>query len=624
MALLIFEQAINGLQLGMMLFLMAAGLTLVFGIMNFINLAHGSLYMLGAFAAASALRLSGSFLVAVIVGLAAAALIGAIIEALALRKLYSRDHLDQVLGTFGLLLFFNELARIVWGDAPVYAVVPSALSGFVALPGNINYPVYRLVIAAVGFAIAAALFILIARTRLGMLIRAGASNREMLGSLGVNVPLLFALVFVLGAALAGLAGALAGPLLAVEVGMGEPVLIIAFVIVIIGGVGSMWGALVGALLVGIVDTLGRSLLPHAFGYTVGPALSSMSVYLLMALMLWLRPQGLFPVPTSPVESPSGQSADDANRWSPRLRNAAIALAILLLIAVPLLDEPFYVRLVTRIMIFAIAAVSLGFIFGFGGMVSFGHAGFFGIGAYAVGIAAHHGITSAAVVWPLAVAAAALSALCVGAIALRTTGVYFIMITLAFGQMIYFLAVSLEPYGGDNGLPLRAHTDFLGILDLGHALSLYCVTAAVLALALWAGHKIIGSEFGLTLRGIRDNERRLRTIGFQTFRYRLVAFTMAGGLAGLAGALLVNVDSYVGPSSLHWFVSGELMIMVILGGAGSLVGPVIGAATFLMLEETLSGLTEHWMVIFGPLLLLLVLFTRGGLFGWLATRRTAHG
>lgn len=289
---LLLEQLLNGIQLGVMLFLMAAGLTLIFGIMNFLNLAHGALYMMGAFFAATVLEWTGSFLLALFVGLVASAALGVVLDVLALRRLYERSHFDQVLGTFGLILFFNDLVIVIWGAEPHFMPIPVLLSGSVPLMAGGSYPIYRLVITAAGLAVAAALYILITRTRLGMLIRAGASNSEMLGGLGTNVRLLYMFVFALGSAMAGFAGMITGPLIAVQVGMGDAMLIVAFVVIVIGGIGSIAGAFAAAILVGLVDTLGRFLLPLWLGYTAGPALASMANYVLMAAVLFWRPRGL--------------------------------------------------------------------------------------------------------------------------------------------------------------------------------------------------------------------------------------------------------------------------------------------------------------------------------------------
>ena len=299
---LLFEQLLNGLQFGVMLFLMAAGLTLVFGIMNLVNLAHGSLYMVGAYLTLAAVQWTGSYAAGVALGLAGALVVGMIVEVVALRTLYERDHLDQVLATFGLILFFNELVAMIWGRAALFASVPPFLSGHIELFTGSSYPLYRAAIIVVGFAIALLLWWVVTRTRLGMLIRAGATNRTMVAALGVNIRLLYTVVFGFGAALAGLAGLLSGPIYNVQPGMGELILIQVFVVIVIGGIGSIRGALVGAIIVGVVDTLGRAFLKPLLGTLIsppaaesaGPALASMLIYLLMAVVLSFKPQGLFP------------------------------------------------------------------------------------------------------------------------------------------------------------------------------------------------------------------------------------------------------------------------------------------------------------------------------------------
>ena len=298
---LVFEQLLNGLQYGVMLFLMAAGLTLVFGIMNLVNLAHGSLYMIGAYFAVALISWSGNYLVGVGLALAATLVVGMLVEVVALRALYNRDHLDQVLATFGLILFFNELVSMIWGRGAQYASLPSFLQGHIDLFTGSRYPVYRASILVIGLIVALLLWYIVTRTRLGMLIRAGASNRAMVGALGVNIKLLYTVVFGFGAALAGLAGLLAGPIYAVQPGMGELILIQVFVVIVIGGIGSIRGALVGAVIVGVVDTLGRAFLKPLLGTIIsgpaaeaaGPALASMLIYLLMAVVLAVKPAGLF-------------------------------------------------------------------------------------------------------------------------------------------------------------------------------------------------------------------------------------------------------------------------------------------------------------------------------------------
>jgi branched-chain amino acid transport system permease protein len=310
------------------------------------------------------------------------------------------------------------------------------------------------------------------------------------------------------------------------------------------------------------------------------------------------------------------------------RTIVLGVAGLLLALVPpiaaLTDQPFYVDLFRRMMIFAIAAVSLDLILGYGGMVSFGHAAYLGIGAYAVGIPAFHGIDNGFLQWGLAIVASALTALVMGAISLRTSGVYFIMITLAFAQMLYYLGISLETYGGDNGMRLAARSKFGGPIDLDQPIVFYYIVLAILVLFLVLGGRLVESRFGMVIRAAKSNEPRARAIGFSPFRYKLTAFVVAGSAGGLAGALLANQTEYLTPEFMHWTRSGEIMFMVILGGMGTLVGPVIGAVVLLLLEDVLSALTAHWQIILGPLLVLVVLFAKRGLFGLLLRAASRDG
>ncbi len=316
-----------------------------------------------------------------------------------------------------------------------------------------------------------------------------------------------------------------------------------------------------------------------------------------------------------------------------LRGLGILLALAALLAVPpaaqAADAPFWIDVVSRILIFALAAISLDLVLGYGGMVSFGHAAFVGVGAYVVAILAHHaaagtpvtswpiavpGTRSALIAWPAAALASAAVAFLVGLVSLRTTGVYFIMITLAFAQMIYFFFVSLESYGGDDGIGLDARSGTAGLLDLHDETVFYYLVAGILVIVLALCRRLVRSRFGMVVQGSRENDRRMQALGFPTYRYRLVCFTISGAIAGLAGALLANQTEFVSPAFLHWSRSGELIVMVVLGGVGTLFGPVLGAAAFLLLEDVLSGYTQHWMILFGPALILIVLFARRGLLG----------
>ncbi|HYS50810.1 MAG TPA: branched-chain amino acid ABC transporter permease, partial [Burkholderiales bacterium] len=307
----------------------------------------------------------------------------------------------------------------------------------------------------------------------------------------------------------------------------------------------------------------------------------------------------------------------------RRRTIVLAAGLVLLAAVPpvaaLVNQPFYLDLVRRIMIFAIAALSLNLILGYGGMISFGHAAYLGIGAYAVGVLAHYGINNGYLQWALAMGASALVALAIGAVSIRTSGVYFIMITLAFTQMLYYLGISIAEYGGDDGMRLRVKSQFPGLIDLNDANAFYYLVLAILVLALFLGQRLVDSRFGMVIRAAKSNEVRTRSIGFSPYPYRLAAFVIAGAVCGLAGALLVNHTAYLTPEFMNWTRSGELMFMVILGGMASIAGPVLGAFALLLVEDALSGWTQHWQLILGPLLVLSVLFLRRGLAGLLFGR-----
>ena len=304
----------------------------------------------------------------------------------------------------------------------------------------------------------------------------------------------------------------------------------------------------------------------------------------------------------------------------RRRAIVLAAGLVLLAAVPpvaaLVNQPFYLDLVRRIMIFAIAALSLNLILGYGGMVSFGHAAYLGVGAYAVGVLAHYGINNGYLQWALAIGASALVALAIGAVSIRTSGVYFIMITLAFTQMLYYLGISIAEYGGDDGMRLAVKSQFPGFIDLNDAASFYYLVLAILVLALFLGQRLVDSRFGMVIRAAKSNEARTRSIGFSPYPYRLAAFVIAGAVCGLAGALLVNHTAYLTPEFMNWTRSGELMFMVILGGMASIAGPVLGAFALLLVEDALSGWTQHWQLILGPLLVLSVLFLRRGIAGLL--------
>lgn len=329
------------------------------------------------------------------------------------------------------------------------------------------------------------------------------------------------------------------------------------------------------------------------------------------------------------------------KFQPTLKTCILTAGLVFLAGLPpianALNASFYIGLFSRILIYALAAVSLDLILGYGGMVSFGHAAFFGAGAYVVGILAFHGVNESALMnwpfvligtdnalisWSVATLAAAGLAFIIGAISLRTSGAYFIMITLAFGQMMYFFFVSLEMYGGDDGLSLLTRSRIAG-LDLGNDTTFYYICLGLLVGFVLLCSRLVHSRFGMVIQGCKENERRMGALGFPTYRYKLVCFVIAGAGAGLAGALMANQTEFISPGLMHWTVSGEILVMVILGGTGTLFGPILGAAALLLLEEFLTRYTEHWMLALGPVLILVVLFARRGLYGSLVERKTNH-
>ena len=614
---LLLEQLLNGFQEGVMLFLIAAGLTLVLGVMNFVNLAHASFYMLGAYLSVTFQRWMGFFPAALLAILGSAAA-GAILEATIIRRLYTRTHLDQVLCTFGILFVANDATRMIWGVRALQSVIPPSLSGAVDLLPGMAYPVYRLLIIAVSLLAAGFLQFLIMRTRIGMLIRAGAADRDMVGALGADIGTVYLAIFALGAALAALAGLMAGPLFSVTVGMGDNLLILALVVIVIGGVGSVRGAFVAAVVVGLMDTLGRFLLP--------PVLATIIIYVLMAAVLFIRPSGLFGADATSVPEPTDARARQAARPRRNLIPALIFVLIAALALVPpvahLLDQPFAITMVTLLLILGLAALSLDLILGAAGMVSFGHAAFIGIGAYVTAILGWSlandtpislgfldlpGTNNPLISWPLSILAASLAALVIGAASLRTSGLGFLMITLAFAQMLFYVASTPGTYGGEDGLPLSRHMQI--VTDRTW---LYYVVLAALALVLVLALRLMRSRFGMVLQACRQNPRRLAAIGISPYRYKLLAFVLAGAVAGLAGVLLANAMLFVSPFDMSWLRSGDLIIMAGIGGPGTLVGPVLGTITYETLQFVLSDVTDHWQVFFGAALILFVLTGRRGL------------
>jgi len=612
----ILIQALNGLAASAALFLLAAGLSLIFGVTRVVNFAHGSFAMLGAYLAwwltgALAPGLGGAgFWVGILLAALAVGLVAALVEILLLRRLYGAPELFQLLATFALVLVIADLALLWYG--PEQRVGPRApgLAGGVAVPGGI-VPAYDIVLMGLGPAVLALLQLLLQRTRFGMLIRAATENRALVAAFGIDQRRLFTAVFALGSALAGLAGALMAPRATVHLGLDLSLIVEAFVVVVIGGLGSVPGAFLGALLIGQV---------HAFGIVLFPSITLVVVFLVMAAVLVVRPHGLLGKPEDGGPAPGAAGGLPAAPLAPP-RAAGIPFwlaAIALLAAAPLLLGGFELEVLSEVAIDALIAASLQFLTGLGGIVSFGHACYVGLGAYAVALSvkqAGFGMLAALVLAPLAGLAggAIFGALCV-----RLSGVYRAMLTLACAQIVYAIAHQwTEVTGGDNGI--------LGIWPdrwAGEPARYWWLVLAIVAPALWFLRRVAHAPFGLSLRALRDSPRRAEVIGLWLYGRQWAAFALAGAAAGLAGGLLAFLKGTVFPESLGIPVSVEALAMMLLGGVNSLNGPILGAATFRGLRVFVAAETDLWRLVLGGVLILLCLAFPEGLAG-AGARLTRH-
>src|SRR6202045_2418209 len=578
-------QLLNGLVYGVLLFLMAAGLSLIFGLMNVVSLAHGSFFMLGAFFGLSIFRLTGSFWWALLLAPIPVAALGVVMERLFLRPLYRRGHMDQVLLTFGFLFVFFDLVQAVWGRTVRTLPAPEALRGNTEIGAGV-FSSYRLFLIALGFAIAVLLWQLLERSRIGAMVRGGVDDSAMAAGLGVNIPALFSAVFGAGVALAALGGVAAGPVLGLYPGMDAEILIPAFIVIVIGGMGSLRGAFAGSLLIGVADTFGKAYLP---------SMALFLIYLVMALVLLARPQGLFGIAhTHTASAPTFALSADHPRQT-RLIGLILLAAMMVF---PFLVSSYPRDLLAEIYIFAILAMSLDLILGFTGLMSLGHAGFFGLGAYAVAILTTHAGASAWLGLAGGVLLAAVAAAVIGFFCVRTAGITFLMLTLAFGQLIFSAALKWRDItGGSDGLAIAQKPSLFGG-DLANSLTMYFLALACFLSCYWGLRRLLNAPLGHVFVGIRENEARMMAIGYPTRRYKLLSFVIAGGLAGFSGGLYAIFNSFISPDAVYWTASGDILIMVILGGAGTLIGPVIGSGLFLLMKNVGGTYSDHWMLIIG--------------------------
>jgi branched-chain amino acid transport system permease protein len=608
---LLLGQFIAGLSYGSTLFLVSAGLTLIFGVTRVVNFAHGSLYMIGAYLAYMITSELPStpfgFFGGVLLAALSVAIVGAAIEIVLLRRIYASPEIFQLLATFGVVLIVQDLALELWGPQELFAPRAPGLKGSVEIAGAF-VPQYSLFVLLVGPAVFALLWWLLKRTRWGVWVRASSQDREMAGALGLNEPWLFTSVFALGAFLAGLAGALQIPRETVNLQMDLSILVEAFVVVVVGGLGSVTGALWASLLIGLL---------HAFGTLWLPQSTLVLIFVVMAVVLIVRPHGLLGLPPAPHVTRALAHAPFvplAARWRTMGLLAVVAAAV-----VPMLIGDYAVVIATEIAIAALLAASLHFGMGLGGIISFGHAAFFGLGAYAVALSVTRIDAPFAAALLLAPVAAALVALLIGRVILRSSGVYAAMLTLAFAQILWSAAVQwVDLTGGDNGL--------LGLWSalprvLTSPIVYYALVLAIVVASLAALRRAALAPFGFALRATRDSELRAQAIGIDAQRMRWLAFSTGGMFAGMAGALHAFHKGSVFPTTLSIPVSVDALVMVLLGGLQTLSGPIVGALAYHGLATELTRVTDHWRLILGLAIVLLAAAFPEGIVGFL--RRQAR-
>lgn len=601
-------QLLNGLVYGVLLFLIAAGLSLIFGLMNVVSLAHGSFFMLGAYFGLSIFKITGSFWWALVLAPIPVIALGVLMELLFLRPLYRRGHLDQVLLTFGFTFVFLDLVQTLWGRTVLRLPAPPSLQGTVQIGLGV-FSAYRLCLIGFGFAIALLLWLFLERSRIGAMVRAGVDNAVMAAGLGANIPVLFTGIFGFGVALAALGGIAAAPVLGLYPGMDSEILIPAFIVIVIGGMGSLRGAFVGSLLIGVADTFGKAYFQ---------SIALFLIYLAMTAVLLIRPQGLFGIKYSDVAI--APAVATTSRPSTLQTRAAEFLVLLALLVLPFLMTDYPRALVSEIYIFAIFAMSLDLLLGFTGLMSLGHAAFFGLGAYAVAVL---GVQFGINAWLGVVAGVAIAgcgAALIGFFCVRTAGIPFLMLTLAFSQLVFSVALKWRDVtGGSDGIAIAEKPSFFGF-DLSNSLVMYFMALSFFVLAYWGLRRLLNAPLGHAFVGIRENEQRMAAIGYPTRAYKLISFTIAGAIAGLAGGLYAIFNGFISADAVYWTASGDILIMTMLGGAGTLIGPAVGAALVLLMKNVVSSYSEHWLAIVGVTFICCVMFFPGGLWGALRTLR----
>jgi branched-chain amino acid transport system permease protein len=606
---------INGLSFGMLLFVLAAGLSLIFGLCRIVNLSHGSFYLLGGYIGFSTVRLTGNFPLAVLLSMLSMAVLGILTERFLLRRFRVKP-LAQVLLTFGLIFVFQDVAIWIWGGTPVLLKKLPILTGAMNLFG-FYYPTYRLLILVIGLVILFFLWWLLIRTRLGIFIRAAVDDGEMANGVGIRMNFLMTMAFGFGTLLTGLAGSIGAPFLGVYPGLDIEVLLYAMAVVIVGGLGSLKGSFLGALMVGLVDSMAKALWPET---------GMFSMFALMAIVLILKPTGLFGLPIAPISQasvseeifleaiPSGSGHPLGWKGRALIHPSFIWIMTACLVTAglvcPMILSTYYVRLFTLALIWAIFAMSLDLILGLGGIISLGHAVFFGISAYTIGLAARFLTPNLFLQIGLALFVSAFAALVLGWLLLRSRGVYFMMLTIAFSQVFRAIAHSWRSVtGGGDGLAGIIRPAWMTSVETFYYFALFVFIAVFLFLRFF-----VKSRVGISLVGIRESEKRMTSLGYHVDHIKLLSFAVSGGLGGIAGLLNVYFNGYVSPEYFSVDTSAQAIIMIILGGAGTLIGPILGSFFVIYMQNILSTVMERWTLVLGILFILVVIGAPAGMVG----------
>jgi branched-chain amino acid transport system permease protein len=599
-------QFLNGLATASSLFIASCGLTIIFGVTRIVNFAHGSLYMLGAYIAVTFLPglLEAwygplSFWAGILLAALAVGLIGVVIEVLLLRRIYHAPELFQLLATFGVVLVVQDLVVWLWGPEDILGPRAPGLKGAVTILGQ-RFPEYEIALILAGPIVLVGIWLLLKKTRFGVLVRAATQDREMVGALGVNQALLFTGVVFLGAFLAGLAGALQVPKEPANPFMDINIIAEAFVVTVIGGMGSVPGAFIAALLIGELQ---------AFGILVFPKITLVLVFLVMAVVLIVRPWGLLGRPE--VTDSHAFGGEKPIRPYDAKRTGLMLAVLAALAALPLLADAFTLKLMIEVLIFALFAMSLNFMMGTGGIISFGHAAYFGLGAYGAALVLTHLKVPMELALMFAPIAAGIGAAAFGAFVVRLSGVYLAMLTLAFAQIVYAIAFQwVELTGGDNGLIGIWPSQWASDRTVYYYLTLLATVAGIYLL-----RRGIYAPFGYGLRAARDSERRAGAIGIDIKHQRWLAFTIAGVAAGLAGGLYTFSKGNIDPTALSIPTSVDALTMVLLGGIQTVLGPTVGAAFLYLLRDFVMPLTDFYRLILGAVIIALVLVFPQGIVGF---------